>query len=721
MNLAQLIPLVGCVWNLLLALFVLARGIQARPNRVYFCLGLAIAVWNFGQYQLFVAQSSEDALLWAKVLWLGVIFIPVLLFHLALLIAELPVFRLIWITYAATLALAATLLTDWFLQSVRSFGAGNYYAVGGPAFPVFLLLFSLVFVSLLILLRQRRLALRHRRSRLDALILAQGFLILLGSNDLLPFLGIDRYPFTQRTVYPYGSIAAVFYGIIIAYSVLHHHIIDVQVTLSRAAAQIVRFAFLVIIGVILLLVASLLAPGEFNSTSFLLSLAVLLLSAIIASVFFPRLFGGQGEGLERRILGDRFEYHDQITGFIQSAQWHTESRVLLDELHDLLVKGLRVEAFQIILLDAGNRALSLLLGHPATPPRAMETLEPDSPLFAHFDDRRVHYLASAATAKVGASATERGAREQLAEFDAQFCFPLRSGDTPFGLLLLGHKSNGYPFTANDLVLLLALASHLSLVINQIRLKGEILRAQELDLLGRMSRGMAHDLNNLLTPVQTTLHLAHEGTPVAELTEALLPLAVRNVTTMRAYIRDALFFSENLRLDFERADLGQLVRMGAETMQAKALAKAIHVDMDLPDKVPVLMDAVLIQRLVANILSNAIDASAPGSSIRIHLAHLPRPDPDREWLRLRVTDEGEGIAPENLERIFTPYFTTKNRGDAARGFGLGLAICRQIIDLHGGILDVRSERGIGTTLIVELPDKPLASLIPPESESELAYA
>ncbi len=720
MRLAQFIPLVGCVWNLLLAVFVLARGIRARPNRVYFCLGLAIAVWNFGQYQLFVATSLPGALFWAKVLWCGVIFIPVLLFHLALLVAEIPVTRRIWIPYAVTFATAATLPGDLFLLGVRTLGPGLYYGIAGPAFPGFLLLFSFVFVSLFILLRQRRLALRHRRARLDALIVAQGFLVLLGTNDILPFLGIDQYPFTETTVYPYGSIAAVFYGIIIAYSVLHHHIIDVQVTLSRAAAQTVRFAFLVVIGVILLLVASLLAPGHFTAASFLLSLTVLLLSAIIASVFFPRLFGGQGEGLERRLLGDRFEYHDQISKFIHSAQWHTESRVLLDELHDLLVKGLRVETFQIILLDAGNRALTLLLSHPATPPRAMETLEIDSPLFAHFDDLRVEYLAASTTAKVGATGIERHAREQLADFESQFCFPLRSGDTPFGLLLLGHKSNGDPFTANDLVLLLALAGHLSLVINQIRLKGEILRAQELDLLGRMSRGMAHDLNNLLTPVQTTLHLAQEGTSVAELTEDLLPLALRNVTTMRAYIRDALFFSENLRLDFQAADLSQLVRIASETMQAKALAKAIHVDMDLPDHVSVLMDAVLIQRLVANILSNAIDASAPSSSIRIQLAHLPRPDPQRAWFRLRITDAGEGIAPENLERIFTPYFTTKNRGDAARGFGLGLAICRQIIDLHGGILDVQSQRGVGTTMIVELPDKPLLTQIPPEP-LELAYA
>src|SRR4029450_6461752 len=106
--------------------------------------------------------------------------------------------------------------------------------------------------------------------------------------------------------------------------------------------------------------------------------------------------------------------------------------------------------------------------------------------------------------------------EQLKSFDAQFAFPLISDRVLYGLILVGQKSEGAPFTGTDLQLLLDLCKQLSLVINQIRLKDEILRAQELELLGRMSRGMAHDLNNLLTPIWTLLQLAHEGSSRTEL-------------------------------------------------------------------------------------------------------------------------------------------------------------------------------------------------------------
>jgi GAF domain-containing protein len=89
-------------------------------------------------------------------------------------------------------------------------------------------------------------------------------------------------------------------------------------------------------------------------------------------------------------------------------------------------------------------------------------------------------------------------------------FPLIVEGNLFGLLLVGSKRNEEMLTATDLHLLVELTQQLSLVLNQIRLKDEVLRTQELELLGRMSRGMAHDLNNLLTPIWTLLQLASEG-------------------------------------------------------------------------------------------------------------------------------------------------------------------------------------------------------------------
>ena len=117
-----------------------------------------------------------------------------------------------------------------------------------------------------------------------------------------------------------------------------------------------------------------------------------------------------------------------------------------------------------------------------------------------------------------------------------------------------------------------------------------------------------------------------------------------------------------------------------------------------------MDTVLIQRLVSNLLGNAGDASPPGSEIEVQLAPLAQTEASRDWFRLQIIDHGAGISSENLPHVFRPYFTTKDRGSGKRGFGLGLAICRKIVLLHGGNLNISSAEKKGTTVIVDLPNR-----------------
>ena len=109
-------------------------------------------------------------------------------------------------------------------------------------------------------------------------------------------------------------------------------------------------------------------------------------------------------------------------------------------------------------------------------------------------------------------------------------------------------------------------------------------------------------------------------------------------------------------------------------------------------------------MICNLLSNAVDASHPGGRIEIQLAPLPKTELSRDWHRLKIVDHGEGISAENLQRVFTPYFTTKNTGDGRRGFGLGLAIARKIVHLHGGTLSIASQVKKGATVQVDLPSK-----------------
>ncbi len=706
MNIAPYVPLAGFFINVFFALFVFSRGTRSPANRVYLLLGLSIAIWNLGSYHLFIVRTHDEALYWARFLQFGCIFGVVAFFHLALIVAGFSVWRWIRWLYCFEFVLAATNFTPLFIKDVRWLGESGWYAVAGPAFHVFNVPFTLMFCSIFVLVKKMGTVPRMQRKRLVPLICAQSMLAVLGTNDVLPIIGVDHYPFTNIQVYPWGSLAAVFYGIITAYSVIQHDLLDIQSGFSRYAAHFIRFAFLFSITLGLLFVVQLVTKA-FNGVSLVGSMLVFLLSSLIASLLFPRLLGGEGlEKWERRILGDRFEYQDRVHNFIESMSWYGDVESLLSELHDVFTKLFRLRGYQIILRDVATRTFTLYRAYPEEPQRPIPELKVPSAVFRYFEWGKASHLAlNTSYPRPSSAVIEQQARNELAGFPGEFCFPLMSEEEMFGLLLVGSKESGDPFTSTDLHLFEALVKNISLMVNQIRLKDQILRTQELDLLGRMSQGMAHDLNNLLTPIWTLLQLASEGLVREALDHELLAVALRNIKTVRAYIKEALFFSENLRPDLSLGRLDMLITQTVDLARA-GRRKAFEIEAVTPGEVLVEMDDVLIQRLLANLISNACDASQPGGIVRVVLERLAKTETARDWLRLKVIDHGEGIPKENLERVLTPYFTTKNRGDEGRGFGLGLAICRKIVALHDGHLSITSQLGEGTTVQIDLPSRQL---------------
>lgn len=714
MNLAPYIPLSGFIVNVLFAFFVFSRGPRIPANRVYLLLTLSIAVWNLGSYNLLIVPADDPtrALFWARFVFIGCIFGVAAFFHLAMIVAGFSLGRWVYWLYGFQMALAVSDFTPLFIRDVQHLGNSGWYAVAGPLFYVFTMPFSLMFGSIFVLLRRRGSLPPLRKRQLTPLIVGQAMLSTLGANDLLPIMGIIYYPFTNVQVYPWGSLAAVFYGVITAYSVLQHQLLDIKVSLSRYAALIVRFIFLFSITLGLLLVAAALTAGEFTPRSFGSSLLVFMIGALLAAFLFPRLFGSKVfEAFEHRLLGDAFEYQDRVRKFIETVPWQNDLPLLFEDLHTLFVGVFGLERYWVILRDETERSFAIARAFPDDARVSVPGLKVPSPIFTFFEWSHQEYLALGVDyRRLQAGDMERGSVEQLTSFDAQFAFPLISDRVLYGLILVGRKAEGVPFTGTDLQLLVDLSKQLSLIINQIRLKDEIMRAQELELLGRMSRGMAHDLNNLLTPISTLLQLAHEGSSREALDEELISVALRNVKMVHAYIKEALFFSENLRPDLQIVALNSLVEQVVENTR-KNRRKDVSIVARTSGETLVEMDEVLIQRMLTNLISNAIDASPVDGEITVEIERLVKTESARDWLRLRVVDHGEGIPRENLDRVLTPYFTTKDRGDEGRGFGLGLAIARKIVALHGGHLNIFSQVRKGTTVQIDLPSRQLKPAIP----------
>ncbi|MGZ4987973.1 MAG: ATP-binding protein [Limisphaerales bacterium] len=711
MNFLQITALSVTIFNVVLTLLVVGRDVRSRLKQVYLLWGTCIALWNVGSIFLnrTDALPPAEAFVWAKVLQLGVIFMPLSISHLCMLVAGVDVRRWTPWLYAAHSIIAVSLFFDKFVVGVRLLHFG-YYAVPGPMFHVYSIFYVVETIALVsVLYIKQKTAAPLLRTRLRAMLVAIFMLWLCGTNDLMPLLHVDRYPFTNWHFYPLGHLAAMFYLTVVAYSVLQHQLLDIHVTLSRFAAQIVRMSFMFIVGLMMLLVIKEMYKDSFTAFSFFAALGVVFASALTASLFFPQFFGKGTDALERKILGDRFEYHARVQGLIDMMRSYPDPEVLLEEMNELLAKTMRVNSYELILLDETSRGFMLYHSFPSRPHVALPELKMDSALARYFLETRAPYLSCNATySRNEGTDVERAARELLQPFEPEFCFPFFSADGLVGLMLLGPKSNHEVFTPYDLRLLSEFSTDLGLLLNQVRLRDQVQKSQEQELLGRMSRGLAHDLNNLLTPVHTFLQLFQEQEQASGPYGELAPVALRNLGTVRTYINEALFFSRTNKLNAKLTSLHETIKEAADLVQTRADLKNISIRFNSELDPVIEMDQTLIKRLICNLLSNAVDASQDRSNIEIALAALPKTEMSRDWYRVEVIDHGEGISPEDLHRIFAPYFTTKTTGDSARGFGLGLAICRKIATLHGGDLSVVSKLNKGTTMRLDLPSKLLVT-------------
>lgn len=232
------------------------------------------------------------------------------------------------------------------------------------------------------------------------------------------------------------------------------------------------------------------------------------------------------------------------------------------------------------------------------------------------------------------------------------------------------------------------------------LEEQLRRAQSLEALGRLAGGVAHDFNNLLAGILGNAELL--GLRLAD--QPVLRQRVDTIITAgsraAALTRQLLDSSRRSAMQRGRVDLHQLVQESVGLLR-RSIDRRIEITTTLAAPVPwVDGDAALLQGALVNLAINARDAMPDGGRLDIATVAAAAPaDASGSWLALRVTDNGSGMAPEVLPRIFDAFFTTKAVG---KGSGLGLAAVQGTVLRHGGRITVDSAPGRGTTFTILLP-------------------
>lgn len=245
------------------------------------------------------------------------------------------------------------------------------------------------------------------------------------------------------------------------------------------------------------------------------------------------------------------------------------------------------------------------------------------------------------------------------------------------------------------------------VTEAAKVEAALRRSELLAAVGAAAAQLAHEIKNPLGSIRLGVEMLRQYTANAE-AERTISLVERGIHHLNKLVVDVTQFSRRRELDLTPADLQEVIESSIELVADRVRDKETPIETKF-DSSPIRgnWDTEQLREVFVNLIANAIDASEPRSPVEISVELVatdgaPRPFNGRTHTngahaRVLITDFGAGIDQKAQARLFEPFFTTKKRGT-----GLGLSIVRQIVDLHGGNIEVKSEPNKGTTFRIDLP-------------------
>ena len=247
-----------------------------------------------------------------------------------------------------------------------------------------------------------------------------------------------------------------------------------------------------------------------------------------------------------------------------------------------------------------------------------------------------------------------------------------------------------------------------------------LHTEKMASIGKMAAVLAHEINNPLSGILTYAKLLRKwidrddaGRSHRQEICDSLDLIASESRRCGDLVKNLLTFSRTTPMNLQPANLNQVVERSLRLVQHQLDLAGIQVQPQLdPDLPPVVCDAAQIEQVILALVMNALDALPQGGNLWLSTSFGHEPN----CARIVVRDDGSGIPPEILSRIFEPFLTTKETG---RGVGLGLAISHSILERHNGNIEVQSEEGRGTTFTVTLPWDAEREKVAPSPANEIA--
>jgi PAS domain S-box-containing protein len=277
--------------------------------------------------------------------------------------------------------------------------------------------------------------------------------------------------------------------------------------------------------------------------------------------------------------------------------------------------------------------------------------------------------------------------EDKTRFESESVNQTLAGDTKYASMIVSVVP-GYEDTLGKVLVSVVDLTEYKLM------EARLLRSERLVAIGETAAMVGHDLRNPLQGMTGTLYLAkslsgsdrvEDRKEVAELLDTI----DHQIVYMDKIVSDLQSYAGPVEAEPAETNLHALVREVISNVHVPGNIE-IHTEVQ-EDLSSVMVDRILLQRVLVNLITNAVQAMPEGGNLTVTA------NEEKESLTMTVEDTGEGIARENMNKIFNPFFTTK-----AKGQGLGLAVCKRLVEAQGGTITVKSEYGNGSTFSVRIP-------------------
>ncbi|MBI5745608.1 MAG: GAF domain-containing protein [Nitrospirae bacterium] len=686
-------------------LWIVMKKPKSIPNVTFGLVCLSVTIWLFSDFMMYSINDANKALVWAKVSYVGVPYIPAFFYHFCLsILQQQGKKRLVLANYLVSTLFALLIPTLYLVDNSLYSYFWGFYPKAGVIHPIFLVYFGLVSgLSLRKLYlgykaKERVAPLEATRIKYLFWAFAAGF---IASIDFIQNYGFEFYPT--------GYIFVTLWVIIVTYAISKYQLMDITliVTGPKILAYVKPLALIPFYFGVLMLIR--IFTGSYQY----------LLSGILVASFaiFARLLVNLQRQMERTVeksfFRKKYDAYRTLTEFSKAIVSILDLGELTEKITSTLSKGMGVSRVSTFLLDEkAGYSIGSFLGLEDKIKRIQ--LKADDPLPKTLTKRGEITIKEELERDLFVD-ENKPLIDNMAAIEAEVSIPFISKGRLVGFCNLGNKKSRDMYSNEDLALLGNLASQAAIAIENARLhylekKSIILMKQidKVDTFARFAGGMAHEINNPLVTISTFFQLLPQKRDDNEFMDSFSRLAFTETERIRRLTRELLDYGKPKQIQFRMEDLNILVTRVVLLIKLEAEKKQIAIKTVLANDLPrIHMDPDQIRQVILNILLNAIDATGEGGAITIGTRYI-QSDQKEEFAQFWINDTGEGIAKEEIDKIFDPFFTTKHASIGREGTGLGLSISHQIIKEHKGFINVESTLGKGTTFLIYIPVNSISS-------------